>query len=101
MQFVHVGSVEEALDKLNTYGRDAAILAGGTDLMIQLDRGQLDAEVFIHIETLADLSYVRANRTTEIGALTTHRKLAESAELGDHSGAIRTGAALCGGWQTQ
>jgi carbon-monoxide dehydrogenase medium subunit len=101
MEFVSAGSVDEALDKLNSYGSDAAVLAGGTAVLYQLRSGWVRAKAVLHVETLADLSFVRSNGATEIGALTCLRALAESEELGDDYGAIRSAAASCGGWQTQ
>lgn len=101
MEFVSAGSVDEALDKLLSYGGDATVLAGGTAVLYQLRSGYLSAKVVLHVETLADLSYVRRNGATEIGALTCLRALAEADELGEEYSAIRSAAASCGGWQTQ
>src|SRR3990172_3617963 len=47
--------LEEALKLLKRYGRRAKILAGGTDLMPSLKRGEVEAEYIISLNSLPGL----------------------------------------------
>lgn len=101
MDFVSAGSLGEALELLESLGGDAAVLAGGTDLMLQLGRSELRVGTLLHIERLRELGGVRRGDPMTIGALATHRELARAPELSPMYGAIRAAAASIGGWQTQ
>ena len=101
MEFLSVNTVEQALEVLASHGGGAAVLAGGTDVMIQLERHEIDPGFLIHVEHLAELSFIRKNGGLHIGALATHRRLAESASSDGEYTAISTAAAAIGGWQTQ
>ena len=81
MKFLSAGSVEDALTYLDTYASNSSILAGGTDLMIQLQRAEMSPEVLIHIEGIPGLAFVRKNGGVTIGALTTHLQLVQAQEL--------------------
>ena len=102
MEFIGVHSIEEALQMLSRYGEDATILAGGTDVMTQLDRREIDTEVLLHIEALDELKKIElGNDRVEIGALATHRELAMmTLPYGDYT-SIHSAAVSVGGWQTQ
>ena len=101
MEFVTVASLDEALDTLAEFGSEAAIVAGGTAVLYQLSAGMRTAARIVHVERLADLSYVKRDGGVRIGALTTMRALAESPDLTASGGGLVTAAASCGGWQTQ
>ena len=99
-RFISVSSEEEALAKLNAYGEDLQILAGGTDLMVQLQQSGQRAQRLLHIENIPGLRNIARNSATSIGALCTHRQIAESTLLGNFA-SLRQAAAQVGGWQTQ
>ena len=99
-QFISVSSEEEALAELNAHGEELQILAGGTDLMVQIQQSGQRAQGLLHIENAPGLRNIACNGTTSIGALCTHRQIAESALL-DNYRSLRQAAALVGGWQTQ
>ncbi len=99
-RFISVSSAEEALAKLNAYGEELQILAGGTDLMVQLQQSRQRAQALLHIENIPGLQKIACNGETIIGALCTHRQIVESALL-DNYRSLRQAAAQVGGWQTQ
>src|SRR5579863_9319679 len=101
MHIRSVGSVDEALQALAAQGGDCQVLAGGTDVMIQLNRGEIDPPVLLHIEKLAELRTITANGAgTIVGSLVTHHQFAIGA-LGDRYRAVAEAAATVGGLQTQ
>ena len=76
------------------------MLAGGTDVMIQLNRGEIDPPVLLHIEKLAELRTITANGAgTIVGSLVT--VIIRDRALGDRYRAVAEAAATVGGLQTQ
>lgn len=47
--------VSEAFDLLDTHGRDASLLAGGTDLVVGLRKGRISPRVVVDLKRLDDL----------------------------------------------
>src|SRR5882672_1558597 len=69
----------EVYELLAERGRRAKIIAGGTDLMVALNAGSLDAEEFIDIRRLNELRGIDdEGATIRIGALTTYTQLIKS-----------------------
>jgi aerobic carbon-monoxide dehydrogenase medium subunit len=96
-----VDSVDEALQVLAAKGGDCQILAGGTDVMIQLQRREIDPPLLLHIERLAELRKISGDgAAVKVGPLVTHRQLAVGA-LGQQYRAVAEAAATVGGLQTQ
>ncbi len=100
MEFTSARSIEAATEVLGKFGTDTCILAGGTDVMVQLERGEIVARKLLHIEKIAALRRIESNSVIEIGALCSHRALAIATEL-NHIHALQQAAAGVGGWQTQ
>ncbi|HKY46475.1 MAG TPA: xanthine dehydrogenase family protein subunit M, partial [Acidimicrobiia bacterium] len=101
IEFRSCRSEAEALAVLDEFGDDARILAGGTDLMIQYQRGEINPSVFLHIQKIPELGGITVNGSIAIGALTTHRRLVRHDEIRRHLPALAEAAATVGGWQTQ
>jgi aerobic carbon-monoxide dehydrogenase medium subunit len=94
-EYLEATSVAEAIGMLQRYTGRAKILAGGTDLMVQMRQGSLRPEVVVHIgrvEALAGISKA-ADGGAEIGALTTMRTIEKSEELTGGLDILRQGAA--------
>jgi carbon-monoxide dehydrogenase medium subunit len=69
----------EALDALARHGETARIVAGGTDVLVELQRGVKPTETLIDVSALRELKYVRREpettarqETIAIGGLATH-----------------------------
>jgi carbon-monoxide dehydrogenase medium subunit len=72
-------SLDEALGLLNDHGAAARIIAGGTDVMVELQRGVRPTRTLIDVTALPGLKYVReADGMIEIGALATHNDVLAS-----------------------
>lgn len=100
MRLEKVETVEEVIGRLDELGDDARLLAGGTDVMIQLSRGEIAPQVLVPIHHLSGLSGIEANGTVRLGALVTHETVAKGA-LGAGFEGLQEAAATVGGWQTQ
>jgi carbon-monoxide dehydrogenase medium subunit len=78
-------SVSHALDLLVRYGPEARILAGGHSLIPMMKLRLAQPETLIDINGLSELSYIRvADGDLQIGALTRHAQLLDSAVAGEH-----------------
>jgi carbon-monoxide dehydrogenase medium subunit len=82
-------------------GSDAIVLAGGTDVMVQLQRAELKGTVLLNIEHVDAWRTCDVGAGSLIGALVTQRMLAEDRHVQARHGALAAAARLCGGWQTQ
>ncbi|MEO3994077.1 MAG: FAD binding domain-containing protein, partial [Desulfurococcaceae archaeon TW002] len=78
-QYFEPESLEEALQLLKTYGSEAKILAGGTDLLVKMKIRAIEPKYVINIKRIKELRYMRVNADSiRIGALTTWRDLEKS-----------------------
>lgn len=101
MDFVSARTRREALDCLDSRGDQTSIVAGGTDVMVQLGLKQLSPAVLLHVERLSELAEIREGETVVIGSLVTQRALAENPLISQKFPSLKSAASLCGGWQTQ
>jgi xanthine dehydrogenase iron-sulfur cluster and FAD-binding subunit A len=70
---VRPASLAEALDALAAHGERARIVAGGTDVLVELQRGVKPTATLIDVSALRELKYVRrSGDTIALGALATH-----------------------------
>lgn len=77
--FYKATDLKEACDLLSQYGERARILAGGTNLMVAVNRKSLSPEVVISIGN-SGLDYIKAEGDNlVIGAATNHTEIARSA----------------------
>ena len=77
-------NVDEAVSLLVKHGEAAKIIAGGTDLVLRMQMGTRKPRYLINIKPLTELDYIICNGEIKIGATTTLRDMATSAELRNH-----------------
>lgn len=92
-------TLEEALEILNQLGTEARILAGGTDVLVQMRGGQSRPRYLVDIKKLNQLKGIQFSpeQGLTIGALTTHRELELSPLIREkftilHDGVSRVGS---------
>jgi carbon-monoxide dehydrogenase medium subunit len=74
-------TLAEALDLLDAHAGQARLIAGGTDVLVELSRGVRPTETLIDLTAIPDLRYVRADGDAiALGALATHNDVLASAE---------------------
>jgi CO/xanthine dehydrogenase FAD-binding subunit len=77
-EFYNARDLREAYDLLSQYGRKALILAGGTDVMVKLNRKLASPKALIHVGGCG-LNYVKLRRSDiVIGAATPFAEVASS-----------------------
>jgi carbon-monoxide dehydrogenase medium subunit len=81
--YVAPETLSEAIDALSSGGDDAKLLAGGQSLLPLMKLRFAVPELLVDLRRVAGLVGVeRENGTVRIGAMTTHRRLERSPELG-------------------
>jgi carbon-monoxide dehydrogenase medium subunit len=75
-QFITATSIEQTLDMLATYQRDARLVNGGTDLLIEIERKVRSPKVVIDISRIPGLNEIRLeDGLFHLGAGVTHNQV--------------------------
>ena len=92
-------SIDEACDLLAAHGRNAGLLAGGTDLLLQMRRREATPPYVIGLKNVAELVGVRVQPDggLVIGAMTTLQMLLTSPIVRRNFALLSETAALIGG----
>lgn len=82
-EYFEPSTVSEATSLLAKYKEEAKIIAGGTDLLVEMKQDNIRPKYIINIKTIPGLDYIiyDAKEGLRIGALTTIRALEKSSEL--------------------
>jgi aerobic carbon-monoxide dehydrogenase medium subunit len=95
LEYLEPASVAEAAAMLGNYRHRAKILAGGTDLVVQIRQGTLKPDFVIHIGRIEELNRITTDSDGGlfIGTLATMRAIERSERLAEHWDILRQGAA--------
>ena len=95
-------SVEEALTLLTEYDGRAQIIAGGTDLIIELQEGKHSVECLVDVTRIPGLDRIeRQDDWIVLGANVTFRQLKESPLIQDQARVLAEAAGTVGAFQIQ
>ncbi len=93
-------SLDEVFSFLESYGDKAVLIAGGTDVMVNIRNRKIAPEALISLRGLEELAYIKKNDDAyRIGGLTTHRMLETSPLVRDELSALYDGASQVGSVQ--
>jgi len=96
-QYLQPKSLEEALHILQDYGGRARVIAGGTDVIPQLRRRDIELEALVDITGLPDMDSIEQDGDKIIlGGLITHAQVASSRLIKDRAGLLSEGAGSVG-----
>ncbi len=91
------GSLQDILKFLAEHKGEAQIIAGGTDIMIELNERKIAPGVMVNILKLKDLDYIKhENGRIHIGALTSHASIAADPFIKEHAKVLHTACDLVG-----
>ena len=100
--YVSAKDLEHAIALLGEHGARAKILAGGTDLLVELKHAAHDPEVIVDISRLRELKDIAiADDGLHIGALATHSDIMNSPVIRDMFPALVAAAHSIGAMQTR
>lgn len=97
------GSVQEATRLLASANGGAKILAGGTDILVQLREGLRQADLVVDVKKIPELMELRfdAQNGLHLGASVPCYQLYENADLKQAYSALTDATRIVGGWQIQ
>jgi len=89
--------ISEALRLLDEFKGDAKIIAGGTDVLVQMRRRQLSPRVIVDVTRIPGLDQIREEQgTIKVGALVTHSQTEQSLLIREKAPALSEGASHVG-----
>ena len=93
IDYIKATNLEDALDFLNTNGAETKILAGGTDIMVDMRSGALKTRFLLDVSRLTDLKKIeiRGGQLC-IGAAVTISELLESDTIAEMAPALKKAA---------
>ena len=95
-------SIDETLGILEKHAGEAQIIAGGTDLIIELQEGKHSVDGVVDVTRIPDLDYIeRDGEWIVMGANVTFRQIKESSLLRDQARVLSEAAATVGALQIQ
>jgi CO/xanthine dehydrogenase FAD-binding subunit len=98
--YLFPASVEEALEMLAGHEGGARIIAGGTDLVLQSQRGRIPSKVMIDITRISGLEDIEErDGLIHIGAQVTHTQVATSPLIRSRAGVLAEACGSVGGPQ--
>jgi aerobic carbon-monoxide dehydrogenase medium subunit len=101
-QYEIATSVEEALDTLARYGGRARLIAGGTDLVIELQQRKRQVECLVDVTRITGLDRIdRQGDWIVLGSNVTFRQIKESPLLQHHAQVLAEAAASVAALQIQ
>jgi CO/xanthine dehydrogenase FAD-binding subunit len=71
-------SLAEAVSLLQTHGSSARVLAGGTDLLVQMKLGKAQPQHLVYISKIPELRFLTESEGLRLGPLVFHRDLEKS-----------------------
>jgi carbon-monoxide dehydrogenase medium subunit len=101
-EYLRATDIEHAVALLARHAGSARVLAGGTDLLVELRTARSGPDVVIDISRLSDLKGIeRTEEGLRIGALATHTALTSSALVRSTCAALGQAASAIGAVQTR
>ena len=91
-------SVAEALELLARLGSRAIVVAGGTDVLVWMNRREISPEYVVYLGGLDELRHIREeDGYLRVGALVTQAELAKSSLVEEKATALALAARSCAG----
>ncbi len=103
LEYVVPATVDEAVATLARHGTSARVLAGGTDIIIQVREGRRNVGVMVDVKKIAEVTGIEwgPGGTLSIGAATSCTAIYHDAEVASRFPALIDSASLIGGIQIQ
>lgn len=93
VEYIRPGDLGEALEFLNDHGENTKILAGGTDIMVDLRSGDLQTECLLDVSRLDDLRKIEVkDAEVTVGAAVTITELFESNTIAHYAHSLKRAA---------
>ena len=102
-EYLKPKTVEEALELLSSATGSTAVVAGGTDLLLDIRQGRHDpVDQMVDVSGIAEMQKITLDGDQIIiGAAVTHKQIISSSLLGEHAQCVVEGCGLIGGPQVR
>lgn len=102
-QIILAKSVDQALEAMKAASGDVRVLAGGTDLLLDIEQGRhTPVDTLVDITTIPELKqFETRDDRLFIGAAVVHRKITRSELVREHAQALAEACGLIGGPQVR
>lgn len=99
-KYVIAGSVQEAIETLNIEDRSLAVIAGGTDLLLDIQQGRHpQPEILLDVSEIEEMRHVhQEGDRIYLGGAVTHSEIVRSEILQEHAQCVVEGCGL--NWRT-
>src|SRR5690242_9047879 len=102
IDFAAPKTVADAVALLSKHGDKAKLLAGGTDIIVQLREHRRDADVLVDVKRIAELNELRLDKNRlVVGAAVPCYRIYENKEIARLYAGLVDAASLIGGTQIQ
>jgi len=71
-------TLDEVLSLLDQYGKKAALIAGGTDIVVMIKQKTMSPDVLISLQGIPGIDQIQYDGTLRIGPMVTHRAIEKS-----------------------
>ena len=101
-EYFQPANLSEAIDLLAAYGKNAAVMAGGTDVMVALNAGELSANCIISISSIKELRFIKEeNDVLKIGPLVTMAEITNNSLIKEKFKCLWKAAMMAAGPQVR
>lgn len=102
-KYIIAGSIAEALDTLSIQDRSIAVIAGGTDLLIDIhQRRHVQPDIFLDVSEIEEMRQIRLDGDLiYLGGAVTHQEIVRDELLTRHAQCVVEGCGLIGGPQVR
>jgi carbon-monoxide dehydrogenase medium subunit len=94
-------SLQDAVALAARFGAEASFLAGGTDLIVQIERGRIRPRHVVGLQQVPGLTGIEINGRITLGACVTHRSIERAPTLAGALRCLVEGAEVIGGHQVR
>jgi carbon-monoxide dehydrogenase medium subunit len=99
-EYLEPETIPEAIDLLSKFGPDAKLIAGGTDLLLDMKMGKVKPKFLISLDKISDLRFIAdGGETLRIGAMTTIAEIEKSKLIKDRCPLLSEAAQVMGSVQ--
>ncbi len=92
-------TLDEALSLLNQYGKQAKLIAGGTDVIVMMKQKTLSPDVLISLKGIPGLDQIQYDGVLKIGPMASHRAIEKSELIRKEFSALSDAADVLGSIQ--
>lgn len=102
-KYVIAHSVQEAIEVLNIENRSKAVIAGGSDLLLDIQQGRhAEPEILLDVSGIKEMQQIRKDGSMiYLGGAVTHNEIVRSELLRKHALCVVEGCGLIGGPQVR